>query len=163
MPSTHAEFEELTHGLATKSEKIRVLARNGVPTAEIARFLGIRYQHARNVLVDSGLRGNQRTPASQRDAEIQTVPADTDHVWLTVSDDGELKIPLALLKRAGLEPGARAHVRLGEEGLEVLSEAAALRRASRIARAYVPEGMSLVDDLIAERRREAGLKQEQSK
>ncbi|WP_245576819.1 GIY-YIG nuclease family protein [Kaistia adipata] len=34
----------------TKSERIRELASQGVPTAEIARRLGIRYQHAYNVL-----------------------------------------------------------------------------------------------------------------
>jgi hypothetical protein len=34
----------------TKSERIRELARQGVSTAEIARRLGIRYQHAYNVL-----------------------------------------------------------------------------------------------------------------
>jgi hypothetical protein len=32
------------------SEKIRVLARDGLSTSEIARRLGIRYQHAHNVL-----------------------------------------------------------------------------------------------------------------
>ncbi|MDH0370009.1 hypothetical protein [Brucella anthropi] len=32
------------------SEDIRALAREGLATAEIARRLGIRYQHAYNVL-----------------------------------------------------------------------------------------------------------------
>ena len=32
------------------SENIRVLAREGLATVEIARRLGIRYQHAYNVL-----------------------------------------------------------------------------------------------------------------
>ena len=32
------------------SENIRALAREGLSTAEIARRLGIRYQHAYNVL-----------------------------------------------------------------------------------------------------------------
>ena len=34
----------------SKSERIRQLAKDGVPTADIARTLGIRYQHAYNVL-----------------------------------------------------------------------------------------------------------------
>lgn len=38
----------------TTSEQIRSLARDGVSTAEIARRLGIRYQHAYNVLHNSG-------------------------------------------------------------------------------------------------------------
>jgi hypothetical protein len=39
------------------SENIRTLAREGLSTAEIARRLGIRYQHAYNVLrADGALR-----------------------------------------------------------------------------------------------------------
>jgi DNA invertase Pin-like site-specific DNA recombinase len=36
------------------SENIRALAREGLSTAEIARRLGIRYQHAYNVLKAGG-------------------------------------------------------------------------------------------------------------
>src|SRR6516225_8647367 len=35
---------------ATVADKIRALAAEGVPRADIARFLGKRYQHVRNVL-----------------------------------------------------------------------------------------------------------------
>lgn len=43
----------------SKSERIRQLASEGMPTAEIARALGIRYQHAYKVLKDAGQSGNQ--------------------------------------------------------------------------------------------------------
>lgn len=36
--------------MTTKSAKIRALAAEGFTTGEIAKSLGIRYQHARNVL-----------------------------------------------------------------------------------------------------------------
>jgi hypothetical protein len=39
----------------TTSDQIRSLAREGLNTAEIARRLGIRYQHAYNVLNNSGV------------------------------------------------------------------------------------------------------------
>ncbi len=39
----------------TTSDQIRVLAREGLSTAEIARRLGIRYQLAYNVLNRSGV------------------------------------------------------------------------------------------------------------
>ena len=39
----------------TKSERIGEFGRQAVPVAEIARSLGIRYQHARKVLLDAGL------------------------------------------------------------------------------------------------------------
>ena len=40
---------------STKSERIRELYRQGKSISEIAKELGIRYQHAYNVLVSSGL------------------------------------------------------------------------------------------------------------
>ena len=39
----------------TKSEAIRLLARQGLPVADIARQIGVRYQHAYNVLKQGGL------------------------------------------------------------------------------------------------------------
>lgn len=39
----------------TKAEAIRTLGREGFAVAEIARKVGVRYQHARNVLARSGL------------------------------------------------------------------------------------------------------------
>ncbi|HEX6001578.1 MAG TPA: hypothetical protein VFZ16_19620, partial [Hyphomicrobiaceae bacterium] len=50
----NARMKELTNGLPTKSAKIRALSEAGCSRADIARFLGIRYQHVRNVLVQSG-------------------------------------------------------------------------------------------------------------
>jgi len=38
-------------GLPTKSAKIRALAAAGLSRSEIAKGLGIRYQHVRNVLI----------------------------------------------------------------------------------------------------------------
>ena len=48
---TRDEMDDLTRDLPTKSAKIRILEEHGVPRAEIARYLQIRYQHVRNVLV----------------------------------------------------------------------------------------------------------------
>ena len=45
---------KVVEGLSTKSAKIRALNEAGFERAEIAQFLGIRYQHVRNVLVQSG-------------------------------------------------------------------------------------------------------------
>jgi hypothetical protein len=48
-------------GLPTTSAKIRALAAEGYLRADIARFLGIAYQHVRKVLEDAGSReGLQR-------------------------------------------------------------------------------------------------------
>ncbi|MGN6094227.1 MAG: GIY-YIG nuclease family protein [Luteibacter jiangsuensis] len=44
--------QDVVEGLATKAEKIRALHGAGFGRAEIARFLGIRYQHVRNTLIN---------------------------------------------------------------------------------------------------------------
>jgi hypothetical protein len=41
--------------LATKSDKIRSLLREGYLRTEVAEFLGVRYQHVRKVAVDAGI------------------------------------------------------------------------------------------------------------
>lgn len=61
--------QKVVEGLSTKSAKIRALNEAGFERTEIARFLGIRYQHVRNVLVQSGniLPAKQvRKPAATR-------------------------------------------------------------------------------------------------
>lgn len=47
--------EDVVEGLTSKADKIRALARAGYLRTEIARFLELRYQHVRNVLVKSGI------------------------------------------------------------------------------------------------------------
>ena len=144
------DFEMITQGLRTKSDKIRALAREGAPTAEIARFLGIRYQHARNVLVESGLH-------NRRDAEAAEAPASAaaQSGWLRIDAAGRLQLSPEALKAAGLGPEETVYFSATEGGLELLSRRAALKRAEAIARRFVPEGVSLVDELIAERREAA--------
>jgi len=39
------------NGLSTKSSKIRAMSHDGMSRGDIAKVLGIRYQHVRNVLV----------------------------------------------------------------------------------------------------------------
>jgi hypothetical protein len=153
--SANLNFQTLTEGLSTKSEKIRALGRAGASTGDIARYLGIRYQHARNVLADAGLLG-ERLKAEAADAEAsRRVDPEADHLWARLAADGTLTVPARFLARAGLAKGQLAHVRLTDDGVEILSQAAALRRAQQIVRKYVPEGVSLADELIAERRAEA--------
>ena len=50
--------QKIIEGLSTKSAKIRALSEAGFSRTEIAQFLGIRYQHVGNVLVQDGAAGN---------------------------------------------------------------------------------------------------------
>lgn len=148
MQSAQIDFEQVTAGLKTKSDKIRALSRHGVPTAEIARHLGIRYQHARNVLIEAGL---HRVADNKAGATAKTP---VSFAWVDMDASGTLVVPAELLAAAGLGPGA-VHVRLTDDGIEVLSQKAALARSQAIAAPYRRPGVSEVDELIAERRQEA--------
>jgi antitoxin component of MazEF toxin-antitoxin module len=156
-------YEELTKGLTTKSEKIRVLGRKGVPTADIARFLGIRYQHARNVLNDAGLQNGGM--AEEMPSELETkmlppvksaapVPWDWGFAWLDVGPDGTVRLPEKLMAAAGITPGSTVHVCYADDCLEVMTEDSALRRAQALAASIKVEGESVVDEFLREKREE---------
>jgi hypothetical protein len=55
MPAGRVGIAEVTSGLATKSDKIRALAKSGYSRVEIAALLDIRYQHVRKVLLNAGI------------------------------------------------------------------------------------------------------------
>jgi len=149
------DFDTITKGLRTKSDKIRALARKGAATADIARYLGIRYQHARNVLVSSGLHARR----DDKDTELvgsESAASDPAVAWVRIDALGRLQIPASLMKTADIMGDEPVHVRASENKIEILSRRGALKRAHAIAKQFVPDGVSLVDELIAERRREAG-------
>lgn len=68
---------------------------------------------------------------------------------------GRLVIPAPMREALGMKSGDRLNVRLEGRELRIYSLAEGLRRARAIVRKFVPEGVSLVDELIADRRREA--------
>jgi AbrB family looped-hinge helix DNA binding protein len=72
-----------------------------------------------------------------------------------ISENGRIVIPAAYRKAMGLKGGEVVTIRMDEEGLHIQSRAQAIKRAQAVVRKYVPKGVSLVDELIAERRREA--------
>lgn len=77
---------EIIKGLSTTADKIRALAQAGYGRGEISKFLGIRYQHVRNVMLRSGLTGGLRRDAeAEREAvEVDAAPAPMEDVAWTV-------------------------------------------------------------------------------
>lgn len=67
--------EKIVEGLITKADKIRALNEAGFSRAEIARFLGIRYQHVYRTLA--------QRPANARpvDAALAAVPPVVQEPW----------------------------------------------------------------------------------
>lgn len=144
---TQAVMAKVAGGLPTKSAKIRTLLGAGYKRADIARFLDIRYQHVRNVEV----RAKERESREARAEATATPPA---QVWAQVGPDGRVVIPAAYRPLLGIGDGGHVLMRLEDGELRLIGRDAAIARVQAMVAKYVPEGVSLVDELLAERRRE---------
>ena len=82
--------------------------------------------------------------------------ADSDPVRAKVRVDSDLCIvvPSTLSEALGLKAGDVLFARVENGEIHLLTPAAAARRAQAIVREFVPEGVSLVDELLEDRRRE---------
>lgn len=67
---------------------------------------------------------------------------------------GRIVIPAAMRKAMGLEVGEEVLIRFEDGEARLFTRAQAIRRAQELVRRYVPEGVSLVDELLEDRRRE---------
>lgn len=165
---------------ATVADKIRALAGAGVARADIARFLGKRYQHVRNVLEDDA----QSRPQSAADqsgggggyvlgkADLSGVqegprPFERDHdaiyierrsptaFWLEVKPDGSLPLSKEIAEVLRAEPGQRVFAKIKEGRLTLMSGEAAMQEARAIVRKYIPPEVDLVDSFLADKYAEA--------
>ncbi len=68
---------------------------------------------------------------------------------------GRFVIPAAMREALGIKVGDRLTVQLEDNELRIYTFEEGLRRVRAMIRRHVPEGISLVDELIADRRREA--------
>ena len=146
-------MEQVTASLTTKADKIRALFRAGYSRSEIAQCLGIRYQHAYNVLVRSGY---TETQLSRPLREKAAAPEDSrrEQVRATLGPGGRVVIPAEYREALQIKEGDAVFMRLDGDELRVVSDATEVRQVREMIAGYVPEGASLVDDLIRERRRE---------
>jgi hypothetical protein len=152
---------EIVKPFTTVSDKIRALDAAGAPRAEIARFLGKRYQHVRNVLIEGPPKerytvgrvefGEMRDQA----APDYVVDKDVPILRLPIGEDGSLQVPPSVLAALGLRRGGIAIAELQGDRLIVLSVGESIRRVQQMVRELIPGDHSLADELIAERRREA--------
>jgi AbrB family looped-hinge helix DNA binding protein len=72
-----------------------------------------------------------------------------------IAAGGRIVIPARLRRELGLQTGDRVILDVNGGELRVRSLDAAIRRAQELVAEYVPEGISLADELIRERREEA--------
>ncbi len=144
-----AKMNTVIHGLETWADKIRALNAAGYSRSEIAKFLGKRYQHVRNVLVQSGpIRSAPDAPSGAQRMKLQVGPG------------GRIVIPADVRQAMGIEEGSTLFCRFEKGELTLGTAQAVMKRVQAAVRQYVPEGVSLVDELIADRRREAAKEEE---
>ncbi len=148
-------MQEVVKSLKTKSDKIRALDDAGFARTDIANFLEIRYQHVRNVLTAprparrqaEGLGPVFGREATSRGAVLKTT--------VQIGAGGRVVIPADMRVAMGVTDGDTLIARVVDGEFRLLSKAAAVRKAQTLVRQFVPASVSLVDQLIEERRAEA--------
>jgi hypothetical protein len=89
--NTRQPATEVVKNLRTTSDKIRALAGAGYDRVEISKYLDIRYQRVRNVLLGSGITGGLRreAEAEREPIEVDATPAPReDTSWKVLTDAG---------------------------------------------------------------------------
>ena len=137
-------MSELTSALKTKAEKIRTLHRAGYSRSDIARFLDIRYQHVRNVVVHAA---EKAPPAYGGENKTQE--------WIEIGTDGHMVVPARYRRVLGVENGGLVMLKVDGDQLRLLNRSEALRQAQALVAAHLAKGASMVDELVSDRRAEA--------
>ncbi|MCP9626632.1 hypothetical protein NML43_05990 [Rhodopseudomonas palustris] len=77
--------------------------------------------------------------------------------WVAVGSQGELTVPPEMLSALGVAPADMVNLTVVDGVLEIRSADSAWREAQRILAPGILPGVSIVDELIADRRREVQL------
>lgn len=170
MPEDRARLDAIVRPHDTVAGKIRALAAAGVPRAEIARFLGKRYQHVRNVLEDDAQRAGgghvlgraDLSGVRERDAPFEASADEREWVerrgrsayWLRPRPDGSLVLPREVAEALDVAGGRRVFAEFEGGVLTIVSGRAATDRAIARVREHirVAPGESVVDEFVAEKR-----------
>lgn len=70
----------------------------------------------------------------------------------TIAEGGRVVIPASYRRALGVHPGDQVVLRLEDGEVRITSRAQARRRARDYVRSLLPKGVSLVEELIQERR-----------
>jgi AbrB family looped-hinge helix DNA binding protein len=76
-------------------------------------------------------------------------------VRVRINESGRIVIPAALRDAVGISRGEEVIVWAQDGEVRIASAIERARRAQRLVREYVPEGVSLSEELLADRRRES--------
>lgn len=74
---------------------------------------------------------------------------------MRVNENGRVVIPASFRKALGIDIGDEVVLRIEDDELRITTLKRRLERAQRLVRKHVKQGVSLADELIAERREAA--------
>jgi antitoxin PrlF len=74
---------------------------------------------------------------------------------MRVNENGRVVIPASFRKRLGIRVGDEVVLQIQDDELRITTLTRSIQRAQRLVRKHVKPGTSLVDELIAERRKAA--------
>lgn len=145
----------------TIAGKIRALAKAGHSKSDIARFLNRSYQQVRHVLMleEARITRERKETAENETEHSSLTPDEAEPIarWarLEFEADGAIRLPVSISNAMGLRPGDVLMACFQDDELVIMHADVSNRRAQELVRAFIPEGVNLADELIADRRREA--------
>lgn len=159
-------IDRIAAGLGVKAETRRMWRRRGkvpgrwqVPILEQARRENVALEpDALDNLGPPGRSARARRRAHE-DRHL-TLKTESSHdsarpAWVEIDARGRLPIPSQMLGALGVRPGDRVMVEIEGNDLRIRNVLAVVAQVQAFVRSFVPDDVSLVDELIAERRREA--------
>lgn len=154
------QLSDLLSSDRSVADKIRALDADGYPRAEIARLLGKRYQHVRNVLEadrQKSRANSGRVSAGFNPVRIPGVsepPSGFGGVHrIVVEPDGRLRLPAEAQAALNLKPGGVLVCEIGDGEVTVRGTRAAWAAIDRMMAPFRrPDGPPLSEQVIADRR-----------
>jgi hypothetical protein len=147
---------ELTSGLETKAAKIRVLADAGLSRSDTAAYLGLSYQHVRNVLAR-----RQPPPTPSGAPAPGSAAAPPPMGVASVDSEGRVALPREVLSSMRVTPNSVITWRFDDDEFTLMGRRAGLRFVQDfVARKSGGDKTSWSDELIRERREEAAREDE---
>lgn len=78
-----------------------------------------------------------------------------EQIRVRMNENGRIVIPSQVRKALGIRPGDEVILELDDHEVHLTTLRQRIAKAQERVRKYIPEGVSLVDELIAERREAA--------
>jgi hypothetical protein len=166
-PWTAREVSAIVGSGSSKSDKMRALARLGLPRARIADALGVRYQFVRNVLESDRLRTTPDVRPAEGVSEaaapyIDPTPGGlrVGNIYrLTIGPGGVVTLPREVMESFKLRVGGVVVGDFESDRFTLISAREGMRRARALVPQWRPGEPMISEELIADRRREASEEQ----